>query len=140
GGPLNLDPVDNPMRAVLSMAVSRGRERGNYRLVMLDDAGEVAWNSSGVAHRAASDEDKKQDRSGSIKPKRMRHAVEPFTIERVGRYTLLADIERVENPRMALRGNVTEASALVYALFAVIGLIGLGLLVREEVERRRALG
>jgi hypothetical protein len=140
GGPLNLDPVDNPMRAVLSMAVSRGRERVNYRLVLLDDAGEVAWNSSGVAQRAASDEDKKQDRSSSIRTKRMRHAIEPFTIERVGRYTLLADIERVENPRVALRGNVTAASALVYAVFGVIGLIGLGLLVREELERRRALG
>jgi len=44
-GPLNLDPVDNPMRAVLSMAVSRGRERVNYRLVLLDDAGEVTAHS-----------------------------------------------------------------------------------------------
>jgi len=139
-GPLNLDPVDNPMRAVLSMTVRRAREMVAYRLVLLDESGAVAWESSGVAQHAASDEDKKQNRSGSIRTKRMRHAVEPFTIERAGRYTLLADIERVENPRVVLRGNVTEASALVYAVFGVIGLIGLGLLVREELERRRALG
>lgn len=136
-GPLNLDPADNPMRAVLSMTVSRGREHVNYRLVLLDESGAVAWESSGVAHHGASAEEKRQDRAGSIRTKRMREATEPFTLEHAGRYTLLADIERVENPGVALRGNVTEASTLVYAVFGVIGLIGLGLLVREELERRR---
>jgi hypothetical protein len=133
----DLDPVANPMRAVLSMTVSRGRERVNYRLVLLDDAGEVAWESSGVAQQGVSDEDRRQ---GSSSTRRMRHATDPFTIERGGSYTLLADIERVEKPWVALRGNVTEASAWVYALLAAIGLIGVGLLVREELERRRARG
>ena len=133
----DLDPAANPMRAVFSMTVSRGRERVNYRLVLLDDAGEVAWESSGVAQQGVSDEDRRQ---GSSSTRRMRHATDPFTIERGGSYTLLADIERVEKPRLALRGNVTEASAWVYALLAAIGLIGVGLLVREELERRRARG
>lgn len=137
-GPVHLDPAANPARVVLSMSVRRARERVDYRLVLLDEAGTVVWESKGVAHHSASSEDKRQNDPN--RTKRMREPIASFTIERAGPHLLLADIDRVDAPGAEIRGKVSEANWLWYFFFAAIGLSGLAILLSGERARRRGGG
>lgn len=135
-GPVQLDPAANPMRLVLGVTVSRARSEVDFRLALVDEAGIVVWDEQGRIHQAVSQDDR---RYRADQTRYLRHAGELFEIERAGRYTLYAEIPRVEQPEITLRGNAAEPKVLIYAQFAGIGLIGLVLLAREEVRRRRRL-
>jgi hypothetical protein len=133
-GPMQLEPAANPMRIVLGVTVSRARSEVDFRLALVDEAGTVAWTGQGSIHQAVSQDDR---RYRADQTRYLRHASELFEIGQAGRYTLYAEIARVEEPQITLRGNAAEPKMLIYAQFAALGLIGLVLLAREEIRRRR---
>ena len=133
-GPMQLEPADNPMRIVLGVTVSRARSEVDFRLALVDEAGTVAWTGQGRIHQAVSQDDR---RYRADQTRYLRHASELFGIGQAGRYTLYAEIDRVEAPQITLRGTAAEPKTLIYVQFAALGLIGLVLLAREEIRRRR---
>ena len=133
-GPMQLDPAANPMRLVLGVTVSRARSEVDFRLVLVDAAGTVVWDEQGRIQQAVSQDDR---RYRADQTRYLRHAAELFEIEQPGRYTLYAEIARVDGPEITLRGNVSKPLMLVYLQFGAIGLVGLVLLVRGEIRRRR---
>jgi hypothetical protein len=133
-GPMQLDPAANPMRLVLGVTVSRARSEVDFRLVLVDAVGTVVWDEQGRIQQVVSQEDR---RYRADQTRYLRHAAELFEIEQPGRYTLYAEIPRVDEPEITLRGNASKPLMLVYLQFAAIGLVGLVLLVRGEIRRRR---
>lgn len=137
-GPVELDPSANPMRVVLGVSVPRARERVNYRVALVDDSGNVTWQENGTITHSATQADKQHNTVSSRRRKHISQASDVLTVERSGSYTVLADLDRVEEPELTIRGGVVKANPLVYAMFGGLMLYGVVGLVRATQERERA--
>ncbi|MEE4384665.1 MAG: hypothetical protein V2J02_21935 [Pseudomonadales bacterium] len=135
-GPVSLDPDANPHRLVLSATVRRGRESVAYRVAIVGGNGVVAWEEGGTIHHAASQQKKQQSRQDGRLEKRIRQPSAVFQVPNSGPYTLLAELDRVDAPAVALRSGVSEGRPSIYLAFGALALFGSLAVLRGQWIRR----
>ncbi|NIS74775.1 MAG: hypothetical protein GTO08_05750, partial [Deltaproteobacteria bacterium] len=143
-GPIELGPDMNPLRVVLYVESAKRllRFHLSYTVRMVDDNGATIWEQSGKGGSKPSRT--RMNRGGYINPKKNRTiALDPFNLEKDGKFTFLCTIHDKGKTKFSLRANlavrrdVNVLNPFILVAGGAISLIGLVILLSSRKEAIR---
>ncbi len=143
-GPIELGPHMNPLRVVLYVenANRSWRYHLTYTVSMVDDNGATVWEQSGK--RGSKPSRSPRNQGGYINPKKNRTiALDPFNLEKAGKFSFLCTIHDKGKTKFSLRANlavrkdVKVLNPYILVAGSVISLIGLVILMNSGKEATR---